>query len=259
MLHSLLSPGDWQSRLNPPTALLRWLDTRLRGSQLRGFDVVGANADLKVLCLHAMDTVKKSHPSVTTLVGGHTATGLPYDFAAHHAIDYVVTGEGERPLTALVDGLVRKSPVDSIAGLCFRDGTDIKNTPPVPGPRADQLGPPARQVLRMRDYLAWNGSAAILSSRGCTMSCTFCCRAFSPGQRRMGVSGVVDEIEELVSDYGARNLVFLDNTLNGSRSQLPALCREIIGRGVDVRWTCMAILHHLDEETVRLMRAKRVA
>lgn len=253
MLHSLLRPGGWHSRLHPPAPMLKWLVSQLSRAELSGFDVIGVNADLKALCLYALSALKKHHPAVKTVVGGHTATGIPETFAAHAAVDYVVSGEGERPLTELCDALARDQTGASIPGLAFRDGTHIRNNPPLPGPPPEKLGPPARDVLRMKDYLAWNGSVAMLSSRGCTMSCTFCCRAFSPGQRRMGVSGVVDEIEELVRDYGAKNLVFFDNTLNGSRAQLPALCREIIARGLDVRWTCMAILHRLDEETAQLM------
>ncbi len=70
----------------------------------------------------------------------------------------------------------------------------------------------------------------------------------------MSPAVAVADIEEAHQRYGVMTFILYDNTINGSKEHLEGLCREIIARGLQIRWTCLARPEGLDEATLRLMR-----
>ncbi|MBW2453616.1 MAG: radical SAM protein [Deltaproteobacteria bacterium] len=254
MIESLMQPRRprW-ARLTRPTALLRLMKGELKDALAAGCDVVAANAELAPLCLHALQAAKELAPNLATVVGGHNATAHAKDFAGEPWVDFVVVGEGDLVLRDLVDALACGTPVTQVAGLCLAgdEGPQLTSSPaPVD---LSQLGPPARQLLAMAAYGAQNHSVAMLATRGCTGSCTFCGRKLSPGQRRPPVAAVLDELEQVTSVYDGRVVHFYDNTLNASRSFLAELCEGMLARELSLRWTCLARPEGLDDELVRKM------
>src|SRR5262245_25938081 len=127
------------------------LDLRLHPGELEstllafGPQVVGVTAfSMHVLTALAIcRTVKAWRPDCVTIAGGHHATLLPEDFFEPQ-VDFVVVGEGVRPLRTLLANFGEGEPGRKIAGVWARDGHGFEyGGPPMPSDPSS-LPPPDR-------------------------------------------------------------------------------------------------------------------
>jgi len=135
--------------------------------------------------------VKRQYPGTPLILGGTYAT-LCYEHAKKNSgADYVIKGEGELQTLKLVNALTgNRSDYSSFS-------TDISDYPF-----------PAHDLNRKLDY------AAILTSRGCPMNCTYCAvHLVNPGFRQRSVGKVLDEISWCYREFGTRNFAFYDDAL----------------------------------------------
>jgi len=115
------------------------------------------------------------------VAGGPHATAMPAQTLRQcPGLDAVVIGEGEQTMLELVE----RGPASDVNGLAFRDGEEIRLTPPRPLLKdLDRLPPidyglldmnyytaPSRWLIRWLELSATN----IRTSRGCTNRCAFC-------------------------------------------------------------------------------------
>ncbi len=135
--------------------------------------------------------VKKRYPDVPLILGGTYATLCCEHAQKNSEADYVIKGEGELQTLKLVDALTgNPSDYSSFPA-------DISNYPF-----------PAHDLNRKLDY------AAILTSRGCPMKCTYCAvHLLNPGFRQRSVQNVLDEILWCYHEFGTRNFAFYDDAL----------------------------------------------
>lgn len=186
------------------------------------------------VCRQARDLV----PGCRTVVGGHHATFLPEDFF-DDAVDFVVSGEGVLPFSALLDRLASGRPADGIGGLWARaGGTGFV----LGGPQApfdvDALPLPDRTVTaadRGRYFIDWMRPVALLRSTvGCPFRCSFCSLWQLMGGRYYVRSpqAVADELATIREEF-----VFLvddEAFINGHRMR--ELARVIAERGIRKRF-----------------------
>ena len=114
------------------------------------------------------------------------------------------------------------------------------------------------------EHMRQEGTATILSSRGCYGACSFCSiRAFhrlSPGPawRARRASGVADEIEELVRRHGVRHIEFADDNLIGygpaGRERAWELGREILRRKLAITFFFICRANDLDPNLLRFLQ-----
>jgi radical SAM superfamily enzyme YgiQ (UPF0313 family) len=83
-----------------------------------------------------------------------------------------------------------------------------------------------------------NKSIDIITSRGCTANCIFCSINTVWGRKWRGRSAknVVDEIEFLVKEYGAKQFRIQDDNLTLNKQRAIELSDEIIKRKIDIKW-----------------------
>jgi anaerobic magnesium-protoporphyrin IX monomethyl ester cyclase len=131
----------------------------------------------------------------------------------------------------------------------------------------DQLPFPARHLFpdpRSPDpYVYWDGfcqhrpAVQMHASRGCPFRCDFCLwvqvmyqdgkyRTFSPGR-------VVDEMEEAVGRFGAKEIYFDDDDFTINKKHVLGICSEIRRRGFRVPWSCMGDAVVPDQEMIDAM------
>ena len=164
---------------------VRILDLRLHPDDLEPTlsayapDVVGITAfSMHVLTALAIcRRVKELLPGCRTVAGGHHATLLPEDFFEPQ-IDHVVSGEGVRPLRALLGRLAAGGPVHDIPGVWSRvDGRFASGGEPPPFD-LDDLPLPDRAVApadRPAYFIDWMKPVALVRTTvGCPYRCTFC-------------------------------------------------------------------------------------
>jgi anaerobic magnesium-protoporphyrin IX monomethyl ester cyclase len=119
--------------------------------------------------------------------------------------------------------------------------------------------PPDRQFFPNEQYSNFEfqrPSAQMLASRACPHSCSFCLErhvmGYSGGFSRFrSAKKVVNEMEHLQS-LGARQIHFDDMNLPAYKNHIEAICTEILGRNLDLPWTCLGDIL-TDEATILLM------
>ncbi len=221
------------------------LDLRLHpgalGETLEGIapDIVGVTAfSMHVrTALKICTQVKTWRPGCATIVGGHHATFHPEDFFEPQ-VDFVVAGEGVKPLCHLASSLSNQSPPGPIPGLWARIDGVFTSGGPQSLPQLDELPIPDRSVTesdRSSYFIDWMKPVALVRTTvGCPYRCTFCSLwKMMDGRYLMrDIDRVVEEIDGIREDF-----VFLvddEAFINGKRMR--ALAVALRNAGVRKRY-----------------------
>ncbi|MBE3519028.1 MAG: radical SAM protein [Firmicutes bacterium] len=240
----------------------------------RDFKVLGVSLVLPSLVkpgFHLIRAVRSSkrarktpERSFLVAVGGHTPSlAWRETLSACPDIDAVVRGEGELTFLELVEKVLGGEEWRDTSGIAFlRDGIPVSNPPRALITNLDELPPPDHDLLPQA--LSQGGHATVYSSRGCYGKCSFCSiRAFydiapGPKWRAMSPGAVVDEIERLCHDYGAEEFRFSDDNFIGpgraGRERASEIAREIIRRGLKVRFMVSARADNVDRDLLALLK-----
>jgi anaerobic magnesium-protoporphyrin IX monomethyl ester cyclase len=200
-------------------------------------------------------------PECCIVMGGMHATVQPQETLKNEVFDFVVCGEGEETLLALVRGLSRggqkKDPrfFDSISGLFYRDKHCIVST----GERTmfEQLDPlpyPARHTV-LNPFPHGEDKKALLATRGCLYACKYCNsqQLWKQTFRMRSVSNVVAEMDYLAREYNTKLFEFKDETFTISREWVVSLCRSLGTADRLWEWSCATRVDLIDEKLIRLM------
>ncbi len=228
-----------------------------------GFTAYDANFRL---CLSIARSVKQQQPAMKIVFGGPSVTfGAKQLLARHEAIDLCILGESEetgpRILGNLLDGV---SPEDDQAGVAFRrDGKVVCTVdPPLVGARASSIQ--SALDLTPSPYLSGmlqDGHNGLLTGRGCTHECQYCCFA-ALGRKRLrlhSVERVLAELEFIAAHQRRMGQQYIVPVQDDAFTLLPAraksLCEGIINRGLKLTLSCATRADTVDDELLGLMRA----
>ena len=227
-------------------------------------DIVGVTSTTPTIreALTTIETVKEACPDAITVMGGPHVTFLPAEtLRGCPQLDVVCVGEGERTMLELARAIERKADLNSVKGIAYRSGDHIVETPPRPlVDDLDSLPFPARRLLPMNKYAILGKTSIIghiMTSRGCPFNCTFCASSLLFGKRFRGRSPkhVVDEIEQIVSEYNPASIEFSDDEFTLDRRRVEGICDEIRRRGLDILWACSSRVDTVSRELLRKMKA----
>ncbi|MBN1106528.1 MAG: B12-binding domain-containing radical SAM protein [Deltaproteobacteria bacterium] len=202
----------------------------------------------------------KKRLQVPILMGGSHVSAMPDAVLADPAVDFIIRGEGERPLVELLSALREGRRLEEVPNLGFKRNGDLTLNPmgePYPFnelPLADLSDLPVGRYLFKGRPLCF-----VTTSRGCPHSCTFCSvhLTFGKGFRRRSPDGVLAEIRKRY-EAGYRVFDFEDDNLSHDRRDFGRLLRLLAAefRGRDVRFLAMNGIsyHSLDRELLVLMK-----
>jgi len=198
---------------------------------------------------------------VKTVLTGPHVTALPKQ-SLKSFVDYIIIGEYEYSLRDLVNALEKGKPVDKIGGLCFRKGKKVvlNARAPLIEPLED-LPYPDRKQLPMKKYIdpfcKHTPNAQMMTSRGCPYRCIFCVEPWVyygvSNYRMREPEKVVDEMEYLINEFGAREIYFDDSSFSVNQERVKKICDEIMKRNLKIAWSCMADAK-LEKETLKDMK-----
>jgi anaerobic magnesium-protoporphyrin IX monomethyl ester cyclase len=208
--------------------------------------------------------IKERLPEVTLVIGGPQLCSAPAKTMRGGPYDMGVAGEGEETMLELAMA-IRSGDKDlgRIRGLMVkRSGELICNAPRPYIEDLDKLPFPARHLYPpLSAYKPVPASyirkpvGLIISSRGCPYQCIFCDRAvFGNKFRAHSAKYVVDEMEEVIKVYGAREIRFMDDTFTLDIKRVDAICDEIFRRGIKVPWTCLTRVNTVTLDILKKMK-----
>ena len=162
--------------------------------------------------------IAKRH-GLPVIVGGVHISALPATLSAD--MDVGVIGEGERTIIELVtlfeqEGCFEPESLAKLGGVVFRRNGELIITgerPPIQP--LDSIAAPARDLFKIRK------STYMFTSRGCPYRCRFCasCR-FWGKVRFFSAEYVVQEIKNLIQQYGVAKISFWDDLFVADRARL---------------------------------------
>jgi len=243
---------DLNAHQQQPEALADFL-------QDKKFDWIGitATTNLVPAAKKLAQLARQQMPSAKIILGGVHPTILPEEVLSWPEVDFVIRGEGEQSIVDLIAG---KTP-ESIKGLSWKkDGQLIHNPDREFIPDLDQLPFPAWHLLPIKKYVPALGgyrklpAVSLITSRGCSGSCTYCNNFFGQRVRKRSAENAVAEMKMLVKDYGIREIYFYDDSFTEFPSKVIELCKKMTAEKLNLSWSCFARVNIVNEDLLRAMK-----
>jgi radical SAM superfamily enzyme YgiQ (UPF0313 family) len=216
-----------------------------------GFSVITPNYPV---ARRQIARARETHPDIWTVAGGIHANLFPEDLLAD-GVDFVLLGEGEHSMPALLRELEAGSSPEGVDGVVFRDGRGgvVKTPKRAKGVDLEQLPIVNRELYNLPLYT----HHSMLASRGCPYHCTFCCNytgtILSRGVTLRPYQRVVDEMRHLQDRYRTRQIFFADDIFLLKRSSILAFCKAVEAEGLHVTWIGQLRVDSIDDEVADAM------
>jgi radical SAM superfamily enzyme YgiQ (UPF0313 family) len=202
-----------------------------------------------------MKILRAALPDAKLLISGPNVTAEPEKPLLESDVDYVVLGEPEQVLLQLTTGTAPED-IDNLAYLDQGEVVQNARVLPVDYPNYPL---PARDLLDLTLYeipfCRRKPATTISTTRGCAQKCTFCPTQiwFDRKVRARPVDLVLEEIDQLVLQYGMKEIVFRDDTFTYDRERVMTICEGLIQRGHDLTWRCFGTVDTVDAELLKTM------
>ncbi len=226
-------------------------------------DMVGISMLFTAYAPQALELAEaiKRELKLPILLGGSHASAVPDELIKLPFIDFVMVGEGERPLVEFVRQWLTTKDFSKVPNLVFKNQNgqpifnEIEENFPI-----DEIPFPNFSDLAAENYrLARRRLSFLISSRSCPYRCAFCSvhQTFGHSFRMRGVANIVEEIA-LRLKQGSEIIDFEDDNLNFDPKRFKDLCLTIKNQfaGQPLRLLAMNGLSYfrLDEGILDLMQ-----
>ncbi len=185
----------------------------------------------------------KENTKAITILGGIHATIVPSECLKNDFIDFIVRGEGEKTIVDLLDTLKNNKDIKNVKGISFKKNNKIIHNPSRELIKnLDEIPFPARHLFSQQKYTYPDSLLSpvmpIMSSRGCPHNCTFCCTKliFSRSVRFRSPKNIVDEIEQLIKNYGVKEIHFWDDNFTLNKKRVFQIKDELKKRNIKLKF-----------------------
>lgn len=165
--------------------------------------------------------------SVKIVLGGSGFSVMPGPVLEAVGADYGIAGEGERLFREFVaNAAMGNYPLERI----------LYAAPKLIGGEI----PPAFYDVEMLDFYLKSGfMASVQTKRGCEHKCLYCTYPNLEGRviRARDPVAVVNDVERLAKDFGAKYIFFTDSVFNDNRGHYRTVVAEMKRRKLQVPWT----------------------
>lgn len=226
-----------------------------------GFVGISAQTPTYYRAIKCAEIIKQVDPAIATSFGGPHPTALPAETAREKSVDFVVVGEGEYTTRDLVNALERGGDPAKVKGLWYKDR---KGEPRFSGTRErienlDELPFPARHLLDWKSYKASSmhykhtPAFSMMCGRGCWFGCTFCdcSKVFGRQVTMRSPESVASEVAHLVEKWGAREVMFWDDTFCINRDWVVKTCELL--KPFNITWSVWSRVNTVDLELLKIM------
>jgi hypothetical protein len=188
---------------------------------LAGFSLYVWNRDM---CRSLAGELRKRLPGIILFAGGPEATADPAGVLHEDVFDFLISGEGEIPFTAVCARLSEGVTISGIPGVVTRTGSGIALLPAKPLVDLDSI--PSPWLTGILDTGQYPGILWQLS-RGCGFSCDFCFDSRGVhGVRRFSLERIQAELRHFASQ-GVSQVFVLDSTFNQDQRRAKTILRNI--------------------------------
>jgi anaerobic magnesium-protoporphyrin IX monomethyl ester cyclase len=208
------------------------------------YDVIGVSAITASInaALDVFRISKEEHPEAKTVLGNVHGTFLYKEILDEHSsiVDFVVRGEGEVTMIALMEVLEKGGELNSVSGLAFLVDGKIKTTPVRKFVEDINTLEPAWDLLDWTLYkffvMAHSRLGIVNSSRGCPHSCTFCSQQkfWERGYRELTADNFVSQLRTLRNSYDVNVVMLSDEYPTKNRDRWEKILDMLIEEDIDI-------------------------
>lgn len=230
-------------------------------------DIVGVGATTPVFesAKAVAELARATFKDCLIVIGGVHVTSQPEETLKNECFDIGVIGEGEYTLLELVEKFRDSGSkcFREIKGIVFRENSKIvvnerreliQNLDEIPFP-ARHLLPPLKAYRPTPASYKRLPLGVMMTSRGCPYRCAFCDRSvFGTKYRMRSVDNILDEMEEVIYKYGAREIKLFDDTITINKKRLFELVDKMKERKINISWNAQSRVDALTPEV--LMKLK---
>jgi anaerobic magnesium-protoporphyrin IX monomethyl ester cyclase len=207
------------------------------------------------------EEIKRVFPDIRIVFGGvHVSALRESILESFPAIDFLITGEGEKAMLELAAGV---SP-DNIQGLIYRNGTGTKSNgfrtdlcelDDLPFPAYHKLdGFPDEYLPPLFNY-PQAPCSTIISSRGCPYQCSYCDRSVYRRSFRYNSAGYLYEhMAYLKKEFGVRHIFFYDDLFTFNRKRIEEFCALLRKKPLRMTFNCAVRVGHADNDLLRMLK-----
>jgi radical SAM superfamily enzyme YgiQ (UPF0313 family) len=224
--------------------------------------LIGFNsASPNIHVVHKIATyIRRICDDVVLICGGPHASLATEHTLSTGAIDYVVAGEGERPLLrlakALLSGKRRKVHPESIPGVYALVSDKVVGIPNSDLLDLTAIPEPDFSVLPLARYFAVRRRLYLHTSRGCAFNCIYCSVPACWGKkvREIPSERLVGHLESVAKRHSAKEVQIVDDNFSHKNGKLiRTFCTAMLARKLSIRWKCQARSDQLSQDLVALM------
>lgn len=164
--------------------------------------------------LELASLIKKVQPEAVIILGGPEVSYQPETVLDKYSfVDYVVLGEGEETLAALLARLKAGQTGRDLSGLAYREGERVIAAQPQVVACLDTIPFPYvhEEIELLKDKILYYES-----SRGCPFSCQYCLSSATAGVRFVSQERVMRDLQFFV-DHNVKQVKFVDRTFNARK------------------------------------------
>ncbi|TKJ39931.1 hypothetical protein CEE37_09340 [candidate division LCP-89 bacterium B3_LCP] len=148
---------------------------------------------------------------------------------------------------------------DNIKGVVYRNEGSVVSTGFPDLVDVKEIAPPAWDMVDLTAYLPYTTRASIglETKRGCALACSYCTYPVISGSevKQKRPAAVVDELVKLKEKHGVDRIFFCDPVFNYPLDHSKSICREILDRGLQIKWGAYHQDRFIDEEYIDLALA----
>ncbi|TKJ17331.1 hypothetical protein CEE44_02235 [Candidatus Woesearchaeota archaeon B3_Woes] len=213
-------------------------------------------------CKRLTNDIRKINPNVPIIIGGSLASSTPELVLEKIKPNYIVFGEGEIPLTNLINCLEKKIEPKDVKGIGFKENNKITFTPKEEPLNEEFLNNllPDWDEFPIEKYIKYPNtdcgtkkSMGVTSMRGCPFRCKYCYHIFEKTRMRSPES-LVNEINILKRKYSVEHIIFSDDLFTVSRKRVEKLCELIVKQKLNVTWSCCSRVNLVDLDLLKKMK-----
>jgi radical SAM superfamily enzyme YgiQ (UPF0313 family) len=195
--------------------------------------------------------------SIHTVVGGPNATYFPEETFCHKEIDYLIVGNGQKPLMDLCDKLEKGETCEGIDN-CFVQGASYSRFDVVQTAEygLDQFPFPDRTFTPYMEYTVpfcpENPATTMITSMGCPYRCAFC-TTVRPPLLILTTEKVVEELKA-IHELGIKSVLFQDELFTADKRRVKEVCEALIDGDIRLHWTMKSRIDGIQSWMPELMK-----
>lgn len=239
----------------------REVEKMIRLGDLTSYDVIGFSlyGSVNLPISLSIAKVLKEEYDKKIVFGGPMITRadcgfiLDFDF-----VDFLVAGDGEEPLLALLRYFENgsKDDIKKHDGIWYKEDGNMHMNSPSVFPLEEKSLP----SFNLKDFELYKklsvknfGILPYLLTRGCKFKCAFCNETKGVGFNYVPLEKAISEVEILVKTYKLDSIYFSQTDINNDSDYIRSFSEKIIEKGLNFMWGGNASVLGLNEKTIKTM------